>query len=48
MIEAVGLTEKKTTFAKQLSGGQKRKLSVGIAFIGLHMHTLFYHYACIV
>jgi len=34
MIEAVGLTEKKTTFAKQLSGGQKRKLSVGIAFIG--------------
>merc|ERR1711871_1278666 len=34
MIEAVGLTEKKNTASKQLSGGQKRKLSVSIAFIG--------------
>jgi ATP-binding cassette, subfamily A (ABC1), member 3 len=34
MIEAVGLTEKRRVYASQLSGGQKRKLSVGIAFIG--------------
>merc|ERR1711871_568275 len=34
MIEAVGLTEKKNTASKLLSGGQKRKLSVSIAFIG--------------
>jgi len=34
MIMSVGLTEKRQTPAKQLSGGQKRKLSVGIAFIG--------------
>ena len=34
MIESVGLTEKKHAFAATLSGGQKRKLSVGIAFIG--------------
>jgi len=34
MIVSVGLTEKRQTPAKQLSGGQKRKLSVGIAFIG--------------
>jgi ABC-type multidrug transport system ATPase subunit len=34
MISAVGLTEKKKARAKSLSGGQKRKLSVGIAFIG--------------
>lgn len=33
-IAAVGLTEKRRVFSKQLSGGQKRKLSVGIAFIG--------------
>ena len=34
MIQAVGLTEKRHTYSKELSGGQKRKLSVGIAFIG--------------
>ena len=34
MIISVGLTEKKKARAKTLSGGQKRKLSVGIAFIG--------------
>jgi ATP-binding cassette subfamily A (ABC1) protein 3 len=34
MIESVGLTEKRHAFSKQLSGGQKRKLSVAIAFIG--------------
>jgi ATP-binding cassette subfamily A (ABC1) protein 3 len=34
MIVSVGLTEKRETPARMLSGGQKRKLSVGIAFIG--------------
>ena len=34
MIEAVGLTEKARARAKTLSGGQRRKLSVAIAFIG--------------
>jgi len=34
MIIEVGLTEKRNARAKNLSGGQKRKLSVGIAFIG--------------
>ena len=34
MIETVGLTEKRNIYSKQLSGGMKRKLSVGIAFIG--------------
>lgn len=34
MIREVGLTEKRKVAAKNLSGGMKRKLSVGIAFIG--------------
>jgi len=34
MILSVGLTEKRKVYSKYLSGGQKRKLSVGIAFIG--------------
>ena len=34
MIQSVGLTEKRKEYSKNLSGGQKRKLSVGIAFIG--------------
>ncbi|CAM9360676.1 unnamed protein product [Chrysoparadoxa australica] len=34
MIVAVGLTEKRKAASKNLSGGQKRKLSVAIAFIG--------------
>lgn len=34
MIVSVGLTEKRNEYAKTLSGGQKRKLSIGIAFIG--------------
>lgn len=34
MIQSVGLTEKRNSYSKTLSGGQKRKLSVGIAFIG--------------
>jgi ATP-binding cassette subfamily A (ABC1) protein 3 len=34
MISEVGLVEKADTKSSQLSGGMKRKLSVGIAFIG--------------
>jgi ABC-type Na+ transport system ATPase subunit NatA len=34
MIKEVGLVEKADTVSKSLSGGMKRKLSVGIAFIG--------------
>jgi len=34
MVASIGLTEKRDTASKLLSGGQKRKLSVGIAFIG--------------
>ncbi len=34
MLAAVGLTEKLNEHSKTLSGGQKRKLSVGLAFIG--------------
>jgi len=34
MIKIVGLTEKRHIRSKFLSGGQKRKLSIGIAFIG--------------
>jgi ABC-type Mn2+/Zn2+ transport system ATPase subunit len=33
-IKAVGLTEKRNERSAALSGGQKRKLSVAIAFIG--------------
>lgn len=34
MIQDLGLQEKKNELAKSLSGGQKRRLSVGMAFIG--------------
>jgi ABC-type multidrug transport system ATPase subunit len=34
MISGVGLTDKRNDFADNLSGGQKRKLSLAIAFIG--------------
>jgi len=34
MINSVGLVEKRHAASKTLSGGQKRKLSVGLAFIG--------------
>ena len=34
MIEDLDLIEKKNYLAKNLSGGQRRKLSVAIAFIG--------------
>ncbi|ETP35909.1 hypothetical protein F442_16025 [Phytophthora nicotianae P10297] len=34
MIESVGLTEIRHALAKTLSGGQKRKLSVALAFLG--------------
>ena len=34
MLEMLNLSDKKFTLSKSLSGGMKRKLSVGIAFIG--------------
>ena len=34
MIECIGLSDKRQTLARALSGGMKRKLSVGIALIG--------------
>ena len=34
MVELVGLTEKMDAQSAVLSGGQKRKLSVGIALLG--------------
>ena len=34
MLDKVDLAEKRDVFSEKLSGGQKRKLSVGIAFIG--------------
>ena len=34
MIECIGLSDKRQTQARALSGGMKRKLSVGIALIG--------------
>ncbi|GLH01026.1 Probable multidrug resistance-associated protein lethal(2)03659 [Gryllus bimaculatus] len=34
MLDEVGLSDQANTFAMKLSGGQKRKLSVGIALIG--------------
>jgi len=33
MIQSIGLQDKRTTQARALSGGMKRKLSVGIALI---------------
>ena len=33
-IDKIGLREKDRSFPDELSGGQKRKLSLGIAFIG--------------
>ena len=34
ILNDIDLMEKRDTLTKQLSGGQKRKLSVGIALIG--------------
>jgi len=34
VITLVGLETQRDTYAKKLSGGQKRKLSVGIAILG--------------
>ena len=41
-MNTLGLTEKKKAFSKTLSGGQKRKLSVGIALIGGSKVSCFY------
>jgi len=45
-LRDIDLLEKANTFAKHLSGGQKRKLSVGIAVIGdprVCNHTLLHY-----
>ena len=34
MIQLIGLQDKRDTLSKHLSGGMKRKLSVGIALVG--------------
>lgn len=34
MIKDLGLSHKKTDISRNLSGGMKRKLSIGAAFIG--------------
>lgn len=34
VLQMVHLTDKKTEIAKNLSGGMKRKLSLGIAIVG--------------
>lgn len=34
ILKEVGLSDKADCWTRNLSGGQKRKLSVGIAFIG--------------
>jgi len=34
IIKLIGLQDQAETFSKKLSGGQKRKLSVGIAIMG--------------
>jgi len=44
-LRDIDLVDKANTFAKHLSGGQKRKLSVGIAVIGdprVCNHTLLH------
>lgn len=42
ILEEVDLVEKADTYTKNLSGGQKRKLSVGIAFIGNPKVSMFF------
>ena len=34
LLQKLGLTEKKNALAGNLSGGQKRKLSLGMAIVG--------------
>jgi ABC-type multidrug transport system ATPase subunit len=34
VVDMVGITEKRNAFATELSGGQKRKLSLAIAILG--------------
>lgn len=40
MIEDLGLAHKRHDFSIHLSGGMKRKLSIGAAFIGNSKYTL--------
>ena len=41
-LTTLGLEEKRSAYAQTLSGGQKRKLSVGIALIGDSKVSLFF------
>ena len=40
MLADVGLMEKRDNYPKQMSGGQRRKLSLGIALIGIKNHCV--------
>ena len=42
MLEGIGLDEKCDAYSSSLSGGMKRKLSVGIALVGGSKVGLFY------
>ena len=44
MIESIGLTDKKNSKPNSLSGGMKRKLSVGIALVGNSKVKNFTHF----
>ena len=43
MIEDLGLEHKKHDISEQLSGGMKRKLSIGAAFIGNSKWVFLYN-----
>ena len=42
MIEDLGLMHKRDDISEQLSGGMKRKLSIGAAFIGNSKYDVLY------
>lgn len=41
LIEAIDLDRKITARSKMLSGGQKRKLQLGMMFTGMHLVSVF-------
>ena len=45
MIDCIGLSDKRCTQTRALSGGMKRKLSVGIALIADSKVSLFFFFA---